>query len=138
VVNRIAGIDDDGTSKHKCGLSDALTAALTSAQEVTQKIETRVATAVARGSEDGHLLTLLRVWIASPFGRHVPRDYAAKGDLLRWVTDEGMRLPTVRDDLADDVVAGKVEFHDVELVLWLATKLDARTRAGLLSIGGSA
>jgi len=134
MVNRIEGYLK-GT--RTCGVADALAHVVAHAQETSQQIETRVCSAVARATEDGTLLTVLRVWLASPFGRHPPAKPNEKGDLVRWVVDEGMRLPTVRSDLADQAIAGKIEVRGVELVLLLATKLDATTREGILASFGS-
>lgn len=133
MVNRIEGYLK-GT--HTCSVADALSHAVAHARDTSQQIEARVCSAVARANDDGTLLTVLRVWLASPFGRHPPAKPNEKGDLVRWVMDEGMRLPTVRADLVDQAIAGKVEVRGVELVLLLATKLDASTRAGILASFG--
>lgn len=67
-------------------------------------------------------------------GQHVPKCgyLVKKGDLLRWtdatIHGKTVRMPTIRDDMITLAVEGKIEVKGVELLLWVATRLNSNTR----------
>jgi hypothetical protein len=72
-------------------------------------------------------------------GTHEPRcGRDKKGDLLRWIdgvtNKKKVRLPSVRADVLATVVDGKIEVKGMELVAWLATKLDSNTRDAFIAV----
>lgn len=73
------------------------------------------------------------VWWLQHGGNHEPIcGRAVKGDLLRWSDQEihgkPVRVPSVRSDMLQLVVDGKIEVKGVELVKWIGFKLDDNTR----------
>jgi hypothetical protein len=73
------------------------------------------------------------VWWFQNGGTHTPEcGLFVKGDLLRWINqtlnDKPVRVPTIRYDMLELVVEGKIEVKGVELVKWIGSKLDSNTR----------
>lgn len=72
-------------------------------------------------------------------GNHEPKcGRGQKGDLLRWVTvdvnGKPIRAPSIRVDMLDQVVDGKVKVKGVELLKWIASKLDRNARSVLIAL----
>lgn len=78
-------------------------------------------------------------------GWHEPScGYLVKGDLVRWVNTADMdnefsasldlRLPTIRKDMIQDAIDGKIMIKGTELLYWLVAKLDERTLRALMLI----
>lgn len=67
---------------------------------------------------------LLKDWILSPDGQHEPPASGLKGNLTGWKEIESAKLPTVRRDLAQAVVDGKVYKDGISvmdhMVRWLS------------------
>lgn len=56
--------------------------------------------------------SLLDEWFRSNAGCHDASCGEEKGDLLRWKEIEGVRTPTIRRDMVETVLAGKVIVKD--------------------------
>ncbi|MGD9726957.1 MAG: hypothetical protein AB7L09_00605 [Nitrospira sp.] len=72
-------------------------------------------------------------------GTHEPScGYAEKGDLLRWkdvaVSGTVYKLPTVRVDYLQLIVAGKIEIQGTELCKWILNRVDSDVRAVLAAL----
>lgn len=81
-------------------------------------------------------------WIKNG-GWHEPScGYLVKGDLVRWVNTKDMpkfanldlRLPTIRKDMIQEAIDGKIKVKGVELLYWLVSKLNERSLRALMMI----
>jgi len=91
-----------------------------------------------RSTMSDELRPAIVLWLKDG-GTHEPScGRGKKGDLLRWqsmnVRGSVVRVPSVRVDMLDKIVDGKIEVEGMELVRWIATKLDGNTINTFISL----
>lgn len=82
---------------------------------------------------------LLRDWLLTPEGQHEPPANGIKGKLQLWKEVESAFLPTIRADLIQAALGGKILIDGIELIQFLGMKLsdDAKVVLYSRSLGNS-